>query len=963
MDTKKVVKKKIAKKHALPDTVPPSSHKIDNVEKLKDILTTSTVPSFEIDKSPSTWVMPNRVKFNNWLDATFRYGSKKSEKKGCDQGSVAKVDSVSLFPHQKLIKDYIQFASPYRGILLYHGLGVGKSCASISAAELLMNHMDVVVLLPAALRGNYMNEVKKCGRRFYGLRQHWEFVPIAVFENEKAEIASKARLSLELIQKHQGIWVPVNEKGVHPNYGSLSSTFQSQIQDQINNIIETRYHFINHNGLKTDNILKMTKNGNPFDNKCVVVDEVHNLISRIVNRGKIGTALYKLLMSAKNCKLILLSGTPIINYPYEVAYLINLIIGPRSQYILSLLKNSEVDPDKLKSVVESVPYIDACAFDVNTMRIKLMILPSGFKYSNRSKLEVVRTEEKDVDDILRMVTDALKGNGFNVGKKYTTKEYKVLPEDEQEFNKYFVNMEEAKVINPRLLSRRVLGAVSYYSTYSKELYPETEIAVSNEPMTDFQFSVYEQSRMLERKKESSSKYNKGKSDGNIFKETGQVYRFYSRANCNFVFPDDIKRPLPSMKEITKEIDDEEEAMDMINKAIKADEDAVGGAKAKDTSTIKKKVVKKKTGEGTKDYDTAVANALEKLANHPSNYLHVKNIGKYSPKFQKIIERVADPKFNGSCLVYSQFRRVEGLGILSLALQANGFCEFKIKKTNGEWDVAIDEQDYTKPKYIVFTGNNEETQVLLKIFNSDIENIPQKIRSRLADLSVDGTANNIRGSIIKMLMITQSGAEGISLKNVRHVHVVEPYWNYVRMDQVIGRAVRTCSHVDLPEEDRNVKVFIYNMMFTEDQLAKSFTIRTQDYSKTSDQYIYELAEKKAKIINMLLDTIKNASIDCAVNAREHNQKTQMKCFAFPVNINESELTYTLDMKDETFDDQFNNVVETSEWKGEVLITKKGNFLVRPETQEVYDYDLYLESGKLVRLGVLRIEGAKKMIMKN
>ena len=69
-----------------------------------------------------------------------------------------------------------------------------------------------------------------------------------------------------------------------------------------------------------------------------------------------------------------------------------------------------------------------------------------------------------------------------------------------------------------------------------------------------------------------------------------------------------------------------------------------------------------------------------------------------------------------------------------------------------------------------------------------------------------------GDIIKVLMITSSGSEGITLKNTRFVHIIEPYWHPVRTDQVIGRARRICSHQDLPEELKTVEVFIYLMTF-------------------------------------------------------------------------------------------------------------------------------------------------------
>lgn len=933
MDVKKVIKKKVGTKNTFIQTVSDYPTVLDSINH-------NFIPSFEIETSPSAWVLPNRVKFNQWLDSTFKYAPKKEPKQNCNEcndGScpMVKVESINLFPHQKFIKDYIQFASPYRGMLLYHGLGVGKSCTSIAAAELLMNHMEVVIMLPAALRGNYKNEIKKCGRRFYGLKQNWKFIPLDSIK--ETSFYSKLHVSPELLAKHGGLWVPYNKAGVVPNYMSLPSESQKQIFEQIDNIIESNYNFINYNGLSKAKLLELSKSGNPFDNKCIIIDEVHNMVSGIVNGGIIGTALYKLLWSAKNCKLIMLSGTPIINYPYEIAYLINLITGPKIRYTLQVTKKSDFDIKDIESVMKSNTQVDYIKIDPNNKTINFTLLPEGFEFSNINKLEVTRslTPKRD-DTVIDDVIKRLKKKGISLLKKRLIKEYKTLPEDENEFNKHFVDMENSTIINKRLFSRRILGSVSYYSTYSPELYPEWEIVESLEDMSDVQFPVYEKSRHEERKKEGKKSK---KNDGNVFKDTGQVYRFYSRANCNFVFPSEIKRPFPSLTLMKNDIDDEKGIIDMMQK-----EGKVFG--------------EKDTAKDVKEYDKAISNALDKLSNDQANYLHLSNIGKYSPKFKKIIERVDE--LHGNCLIYSQFRRVEGLGILSLALNANGYAQFKIKKSGGEWDIDMNDEDFKKPKYIAFTGNNEETQVLLKIFNSDIDNIPPRIRERLSELSFDSEPNNIRGSIIKVLMITQSGAEGISLKNVRQVHIVEPYWNYIRIDQVVGRAVRTCSHVDLPSADRKVSVFIYNLVFTKEQLAKSFTLRTVDDSKTTDEYIFGVAKKKASMINALLDTIKQSSVDCALNTKQHSN---MKCFSFPVNIDQSDFSYALDMNDETFDEQYQKDVFNNEWKGQVLITKKGNFLLRTETNEVYDYDIYLNSGKLVKIGELKVVDNKKHIVKS
>ena len=66
------------------------------------------------------------------------------------------------------------------------------------------------------------------------------------------------------------------------------------------------------------------------------------------------------------------------------------------------------------------------------------------------------------------------------------------------------------------------------------------------------------------------------------------------------------------------------------------------------------------------------------------------------------------------------------------------------------------------------------------------------------------------------MLTSSGSEGITLRNTRCIHIIEPYWHPVRTERVIGRARRICSHQAL-EELRTVEVFLYLMTFTDEQL--------------------------------------------------------------------------------------------------------------------------------------------------
>ena len=87
----------------------------------------------------------------------------------CD--AMRSTESFSLLTHQKLVRDYMNLYTPYRGLLLFHGLGSGKSCSSIAIAEGMKSKRQVIVMTPKSLRENYIEELKKCGDFMYKKKQ------------------------------------------------------------------------------------------------------------------------------------------------------------------------------------------------------------------------------------------------------------------------------------------------------------------------------------------------------------------------------------------------------------------------------------------------------------------------------------------------------------------------------------------------------------------------------------------------------------------------------------------------------------------------------------------------------------------------------------------------------------------------------------------------------------------------
>ena len=98
-------------------------------------------------------------------------------------------------------------------------------------------------------------------------------------------------------------------------------------------------------------------------------------------------------------------------------------------------------------------------------------------------------------------------------------------------------------------------------------------------------------------------------------------------------------------------------------------------------------------------------------------------------------------------------------------------------------------------------------------------------------------------------MSSSGAEGLDLKNTRQIHIMEPHWNIAKINQVIGRGIRYKSHESLPKKQRLVNVYYW---ISEPDVKKD--------KKGSDEYLYELSEKKIENMTIFLDVIVKSAIE-------------------------------------------------------------------------------------------------------
>ena len=923
---------------------------------IKKIPKPSKKNRIKLKKDDLIYHLNNRETFIQFINAFFSNQYKDELKKDEDNISCEKseIKEFNLLVHQKVVRDYLNIFTPYKGLLLLHGLGSGKTCSSITIAEGLKTNKKVVVLTPKSLLRNYIEELKVCGDPLYKTNYYWSFSSIyGEKESEPGikidllnQLVKELDLSESYIKENNGAWVPDSTR--KSNFEKLSNNQQKTIKNQINEMINSKYNFVSYNGLRKDNInfkLK-TFNGskNPFDDKVVVIDEAHNFVSRIVNKlsskdtKNVPLILYNWLLSANNARIVLLTGTPLINYPKELAVLYNILRGHMKQWNIKLNPkiSDKVDNNYIINILKKIKInehyvvydiLDEINYKPSTRVLTFTRNPNSFinKYKKTKYMGVTFNEIYEIndDDMMKVIVDGLKTNKIDIkDKEIQMNKYTVFDEKEENFNELFVDIKNRKLKNDQLFKKRIMGLTSYFKSPQEKLMPsyddEKNFHLFRIPMSKYQLGIYEEARVEERKEELSN-IKKRKNPLYDNETSSSTYRIFSRAYCNFVFPNTIKRPMPNENK-------KEDIVAIENSDVLEDDEY-------------NNIV------SDKSYQVRINEALEFLKEHSDEYLTPLGLETYSPKFAKILENILNPLYKGLHLVYSNFKTLEGIGILKLVLQANGYVEFKIVKNKGNiWSINMSEEDIGKPAFVSYTGDedDETKEIYRNIYSNNWENVPVSITEVLKKYS----SNNIYGDIVKIFMITSSGAEGISLKNGRFVHILEPYWHPVRVQQVIGRVRRICSHQELDPKDRTVEVFMYLMTFSEEQLKdqlstelmlKDRSIVDNKVILTTDEYIYEKASIKEQINKDFIKNMKESAIDCNLH-KSINDKDKYTCFSFnSANINNYIYAPSIYEDEEDSVSKVNEEIVSLKAKKITLGVKE---YAITEDLKLYDYDSYI-----------------------
>jgi superfamily II DNA or RNA helicase len=686
---------------------------------------------------------------------------------------------LQLRKYQEFISLYLDYKSPHKEILLYHGLGSGKTATTINLMNILYNYTpywNVFILIKASIRGDWNDEIKK-----------W--------------------LSKDEYDKRMA-----NIKFIH---------YDSPFADK--------------------NFLDSIKEADSSKKNIYIFDEAHNFINNVYNNitsqtGKRAYIIYDYIQQEKrdnnDTRIMLMTGTPAINNPFEIALIFNL-------------------------------------------------LRPG-----------------------------------------------IFPSSEIKFTEKYIKSNRLDPIAKNMFQRKIMGLVSYYSGSDKTLFADKNFFPVTLEMDTYQQEVYEHFEDIEDKIDRKNRNKpKGKS-GKI----SSTYKSFTRQSCNFTFPimnsklTGINRPRPSNfkvsdSEIQKILEGKEDENE------KKKEDEKNFVAYVDTVNLYMKELRK-FFQNIKQRDDKNKKSLSKdvdVFRHKYEYNFSKFWNEYKEKSDLLKEfyscscKITAMIFNsfsskGPMIMYSNYVRMEGIEVIKLYLNFFGFTSFNQK----------DGRDYYR--YVEYHGSisMEERNRNKKYFN-----IPE----------------NIKGKIIRIILISPAGSEGISLMNVKQVHVLEPYWNEVRINQLIGRAIRQCSHSDLPIKERFVDVYRY--------IAKR-----KNKKQTTDENIQGLANKKDELIGSFLTTLKEVAVDCELFKNHNDENNEYRCFKFNQDsLFEKKVGPAYGYHNNNMLDNGSNSINSQNVKvkvhkikavrdlGEGKFSPEMEYYIDHDTGVIYDFDLEFPIGKV------------------
>ena len=651
---------------------------------------------------------------------------------------------------------------------------------------------------------------------------------------------------------------------------------------------------------------------NEFDNRLIVIDEVHNIRKTDDNENKkVAINLELLVKSALNMRFLLLSATPMYNSYKEMIWLLNLMNTNDRRGRIEVRdifkKNGDFKDEGEELLTRKATGYISFVRGENPYTFPYRVYPNEFakehtfpaiKYpSYQMNLKKIKHEDKK--RVLSLYLTKI-GECGNCGKcQYCAYKYIIYNLRNKKFSittktgvvrdmPSFENMEsfgytllqtplESLIISYPIsglksaideipqenLSEDFSQSFSESSSKEKEDEDEEEGPGPIEGPTKKPLIVESSSSERKDSEEPEEIESEDDSDEKIFKSLGPI-KEASNATTESESEEFVMKPKPKKELIIESStssskEKEEPIFNLTQVPTSGNESYTKGGKGSyiDPHQLTGKIGLERMMNYIDEKSPPVKGDFEYKKSTLDSYGKIfsrQEIGKYSSKIKSILDNIVNPENNkvsdGVILIYSQYID-SGLIPMALALEEMGFTRYgqNVKplfknKPSEVVDVRTmeppeDKKNFMPARYAMITGETRLSP------NNDFE-----VKGLTGEDNKDGNK-------IKVVLISKAGSEGIDFKFIRQVHILEPWYNMNRIEQIIGRAVRNFSHKDLPFEKRNVEIFMYG------------TILGDNKEEAADLYVYRVAEYKAIQIGKVTRVLKETAVDCIINHEQTN----------------------------------------------------------------------------------------------
>ena len=662
---------------------------------------------------------------------------------------------------QRLVARFLHPDTPYNGVLLYHGVGVGKTCSAVTVAETFLETMPynkVYIIAPQAIAEGFYRTIFDVNRLVpttpeeYALtKEFWKspqctsmtYVRLADMANNRNRDEIKKEVDKIIKSRYKIMGYLAFANWVLKQFKDIPDAITGVARDD-RKIAIMRQLFADH--LLIIDEAHNLRDADPGDEGAAegaVVDEPDRV--RLTERAegkRLTPVLQDILRVADGLRLMLMTATPMYNSAPEIVFLLNL------------LTLNDTKDDSLRLDVSQVFQADG------------------------------QFKDGGADLLSRLI------------KRYVS----------------YMRGE-----NPNTFPVRLTPAESNIGEFM-DVYPSRSIS---------------RKEMKKGRADLMGRVSWGENDKNIMKSlplwvhniqdtwTGQNLRHYLKKYHNQTV-DEGDRGV----EISEFILDR--TMQMGNIYYK------NGTYGRDgwnnyfkeiTSVVR--ATKVKQYRWTQDPTEAAEDPMT-----INDIFGPENLANYAPKIAAIVDSI--DRGEGISFVYSRYVKAGALPI-AIALELRGWVRVLADGTPA-------------PLLIQEAGAVRGTKFYI-LLTSD-ETLSPNFSGLLRYATTFKNMEEVGGSKVKAIIGSQVASEGLDLKCIRQIHLLDGWYHLNRIEQIEGRGVRFCSHVELPLEKRNCLIYLH-------------AVNVGKY-ETADLYAYRLAVRKAQPIGRVSRLMKIYAWDCILN---------------------------------------------------------------------------------------------------